>query len=85
MNRINDLSANYKTVSQNHAFWQETHDNFVRSSRAVAGAIVVMMAVTIIEDWFSHRDLFPALLLDVRSFFSSKARLILFRPSQYYY
>ena len=62
MNLINDLRTNYKNISQNDAFWQEMHDSFVRSSRVVSGAVVVMIAVLIIEDWFSYRDLFPALL-----------------------
>jgi hypothetical protein len=62
LNLINDLRTNFKNISQNDAFWQEMHDAFVHSSRPVAGAAMVIIAAVIIEDWFSHRDLFPALL-----------------------
>ncbi len=63
MNLINNLKSNYKNISQNDAFWQEMHDNFLRSSRVVVGVIVAMIAPIIIEDWLSYRDLFPALLM----------------------
>ncbi len=40
MNRINDLRTNYRSISQNDAFWQEIHDNFVRASRVAIGAVI---------------------------------------------
>ena len=62
MNILRDLKNNYKTISQTDAFWHEMHDTFLRLSRVISGVVVAMIAVIIVEDWVSYRDVFPALL-----------------------
>ena len=61
MSLINELKEIIVPRSDRDAFWQDIHLMLLKSTRLIATLIIVMLSITIVEDWIAHRSLFLAL------------------------